>query len=606
MINNLSLPYVFDTVADMVASTIVFPNGKILNIGNAVFVVQPEETTIQLSDGKYVKTSGDVVLMSWIDTTGSTDQTSEIEELLNAGFNVKLPTGLIGEKGTILNVPSGVSLIGSGAPRYDDTIANDWDDFGTVVQFAVYLTDSKSCSFSNFSIDSSGDGFLGYGKSCGNHYIKNVNTKAVTHGHIYALFLSASEKEGSADPLNNVVGNIIVEDCEHWGGANGFITKHDTVQFINCRAHDCTTQAFACAADNINGAQVFHTARFNKFIDCIAIRSFISFKVYSRDEFSADGLNGVNTNGVIPAYDTQFINCMSYDATVYPFMIGDDNVAANSSRALLRPQNTRLHALPYSLENPGFIKVLRGDDCFITSCEFRAGNNVSSDSNNVTGLIIDDSNSVTSSSSGDEVSDIIINNNATNINLHKWCPNQRVRMQNTSATTISTATSVGNHKYNFIIEEEFTKLFIFGGQGYSAAGVDLKARLVSGVWAVNEAVGSVRSTLPTETPFTVSNTVSIDVQANRSNYFFCNMTGNANGISIASASGMPSGDVLTIELRAGASSRSIGSWASIFEFNGSTPFTISADSSLLIRFLKVSVGASHRFVEVSRIEYLTP
>ena len=31
-INNLSLPYVFDTVADMTASTIAFPVGKILNV----------------------------------------------------------------------------------------------------------------------------------------------------------------------------------------------------------------------------------------------------------------------------------------------------------------------------------------------------------------------------------------------------------------------------------------------------------------------------------------------------------------------------------------------------------------------------------------------
>lgn len=578
--------------------------GSHLNVGDANFIAQAEETNIALQNGLYAKTRGSTVLMSWLNKTGETDPTQEIEQLLNAGFKVKLPAGIIGKKGTTLNVPSGSVLLGSGAPRYDDKVVDNWDYFGTVTQFEIDLSGAQSCALGNFSIDSSTDGIRGYGKSCGNHYIRNVNTKAVTHGHIYALFLTAAEKLGSADPLNNVVGNIIVEDCEHWGGANGFITKHDSVQFIKCKAYDCTTQAFACAADNINGAQVFHTARFNKFIDCIAVRCFISYKVYSRDEFSSDGSAGINTNGVIPAYDTQFIGCMSYDTTVYPILIGDDPVTANSSRALLTPELVKIDNLPYQLENPGFIRVQRVNGCAITRCEFKAGNNVVSDPNYVSGLIIDDSNSVTKTSTGDEVNDIIISNNENEIKLHKWCPNQRVRIQNTLATTISSADGVDNHKYNFVIEEDFTKLFIFGGQGYSANGVDVKARLVNGAWAVNEAISSTRTNLPTETIFTETNTVSIDVQANRSNCFYCNITAGVNGISIANESGIQAGELLTLDLRAGAAARAIGSWSSIFIFKTAKPNSIAANASLLVQFMKIIVDGNHRFIEISRHEYL--
>tara|TARA_R110000824_G_C15182026_1_gene673878 strand:- start:757 stop:1848 length:1092 start_codon:yes stop_codon:yes gene_type:complete len=362
----------------------------------------------------------------------------------------------------------------------------------------------------------------------------------------------------------------------------------------------------ACAADNINGAQVFHTARFNRFIDCEAIRCFISFKNYSRDEFSADGVGGVNTNGVIPSYDTQFINCNTIGTTVYPFMVGDDPGTATTTRALLIPELVKIRDLPYSLENPGFIRIEAVNKCLISGCEFGAGINVRSIAGFTSGLIIDESNTVISTSTGDEVSDIVVNDNATTIKLHKWCPNQRVLIQNTVDTTInSTTDAVENHKYNFVIDDSYTRLFIFGGQGYLGQDVEVRAALRNTAWSAIETVGTERSSIPADLG-SIGASVSIDLLANRSDYFTMTTTTNVGGVSVANITSFQNGDILTFEMDTFVSDKLIGGWSSSFLFSSAAPSQIFAGETLQLRFKKIQRAAVHRFIEISRFSYTTP
>ncbi|WVM88009.1 hypothetical protein UMZ34_16850 [Halopseudomonas pachastrellae] len=77
-------------------------------------------------------------------------------------------------------------------------------------------------------------------------------------------------------------GNIVVTDCIHYGGPNGFVSKMRDVTFTRCFAYDVTVQAFVSVSDNINGADVYSRSLRTKFIDCGGDGVNEGLRIYSR------------------------------------------------------------------------------------------------------------------------------------------------------------------------------------------------------------------------------------------------------------------------------------------------------------------------------------
>lgn len=235
-----------------------------------------------------IPTLSDVYFAVDLDTTGATDETATIAALY-AKYNViKLPAGIIKAN---IHLPNGGGIIGSGAPDY---VSGAWQAFGTLIIGNVDFSSRRGCFAFNFSVDnyaSGGNGVTGLTPTTENHYIKKVNTRANNHGHLWEQNgTSASGASG---------GNILVEDCNHWGGPNGFVTKMKNVTFIRCYAYDVTAQAHVAVSDNTNGANTYSRATNCSFIDCGGNNCQNGLRVYSSDNYSTNNANNVQpTNNI--------------------------------------------------------------------------------------------------------------------------------------------------------------------------------------------------------------------------------------------------------------------------------------------------------------------
>lgn len=244
-----------------------------------------------------------------LDLTGSTDNSAKVLAYLVAHKRVRLPAGSVKLD---ITVPSDRSLFGAGELTWDAG-SGQWLGAGTLILGNVRFNNKQRVTFGLASVDSfagGGNALSGQGPNTSNIYIARTNTRANNHGHLW-------EQNGS-DPLGSIGGNIVLEDCNHFGGPNGFAVKMRNVTLIRCNASGTTVQAFPIVSDNINGANVYSRATNVRLIDCGGSGNKTTLRVYTRDEFSTN-----NANGVQPASNIRWIRGELSGCSEHGSHIGD-------------------------------------------------------------------------------------------------------------------------------------------------------------------------------------------------------------------------------------------------------------------------------------------
>ena len=417
----------------------------------------------------FIPSLTDVYFAFDLDTTGTTDETATIAALYAKYDVIKLPAGTIKAN---IHLPNNGGLIGSGAPYY---ASGAWQNGGTLIIGNVDFSSRRGCFAFNFSVDnyaSGGNGLTGLTPTTENHYIKKVNTRANNHGHLW-------EQNGtSASGYSG--GNILVEDCNHWGGPNGFVTKMKNVTFIRCYAYDVTAQAHVAVSDNTNGANTYSRATNCSFIDCGGNNCQNGLRVYSSDNYSTNNANNVQpTNNIkwIRGIHTNVIGSIvatgntaeSAAAGGYTNVLNDDFVIEDGifyGAPTAAAVNLRCANRPQILGSPLFSSNT-------TNISF---------GNDLYAPYLSPSIKFVDGFDGDEARVKTVATNSASINLISRP--DIVIFSNTVATTVTTIsgmTGIRNYRVKFKITDAFT-VCSFTGVKHSGKGVTFDAIFDGNSW----------------------------------------------------------------------------------------------------------------------------
>lgn len=504
-----------------------------------------------------------------VDTTGVIDESTKILALLNAGKVVKLPSGKIRLN---IVIPDGAVLLGSGNPRFDDTVVNDWDAFGTAILGDINVSDKLSWAVGNLSIDNfdaGGNAIAGIGPRTGFGYIKNVNTRANNHGHLYET--ACSNPLAGYDASSGVVGNIVVEDCEHWGGPNGYVSKHHRVKFIRCKSWGVTVQGLVAVSDNINAATTYNRATETLFEDCyseglgLGVGGPEGIRIYTQDRFSADPVNDVNTNNVQPVDTTYIVRYKSQLMGGSSIRLGD---VPNPSVCELPSTNTFIDGWKYATFAFSGITLHHSHRTIISRSEFGAGANVSVQPQ-ASGVIIDDTNIMLGGNiqTGAEVGRILVNNNSNSIENRFWTQGLTYRFQNTSPTTINSVIfSIYNKPIRLVIDDVFTEIGLFGGGvTYKGKGTVIEAMFNGSEWIVLNN-GTIKSINEQSIAYAAS--INFDYLNANSNNLSVLLGGDLTTIN-ATIEGMPYGSTVGLFMENAAGTKNLSGWGLMWRFEGS-------------------------------------
>ena len=384
-------------------------------------------------------------LATELDITGTTDESATIAALWSDYNCIKLPKGKIRAN---INVPSGCTLLGSGQQGFD-RLSLTWDGNGTLLLGSLDFTGKKYCAFGNLSIDTFALGTNAVaGVSANTEHIfgKQVTTRANNHGHLW-------EQNGVRGDGRDG-GYITIEDCIHYGGPNGFVTKMRDVNFIRCKAYDVTVQAFVVVADNINGQGVFSIARNCNFIDCSSDGCNITLRIYSRNYH-----DGIDT--LLSCRNIRWIRGAATNYTSYVVRIGDP-VGADYVRLLnedIYIDGGSFVSAPYAAILAGYVNRLHitGSPLFYangTNVEFQT---------EVYNPHIDPNIAFADAPDGAETRLITATVNATTVLL--TTKPEMVRFANTATTNVvlfSGLAGVHWYKCKFIIDDDYTSVTATG------------------------------------------------------------------------------------------------------------------------------------------------
>lgn len=223
------------------------------------------------------------------------------------------------------SVPSGKQLAGAGMKVWDRVSA--WIGYGTLLVGTVIMTGSVNATLADLSVDAYAlgtDGVDGKTDATAGSRVRRVATRANNHGQLWEK--NANTGVVATDKIGATFNDILVEDCVHYGGPNGFISKMNGVRFKRCIAYDVTSQAFAAVSDNINLAATYSRARNTVFEDCYGFNCGTNVHIYSRDTKTTNNANGVlgadnitviggNLSGATTGYGVQVGDASSLDAT---------------------------------------------------------------------------------------------------------------------------------------------------------------------------------------------------------------------------------------------------------------------------------------------------
>lgn len=520
-----------------------------------------------------IPTLADVYVAVDLDTTGATDETGTIAALFAKYKTIKLPAGTILAN---INIPSGGCLLGSGMLKWDSVNA-EWDGVGTLIKGTVDVSNKVGVSAGHFSIDVYDEGtnaFLAVGPSTLGVYLKRISTRANEHNYLF-------EQNGTLQSGANG-GNIVAEDCNAYGGPNGFAIKMRNVTLIRCDSSGSSVQAYVCASDNINGASVYSRAQDVTFINCTGSGNQATLRCYTRDHFSLDNTYGVQPATGIKWRGGKLFGCTQHGAHIGDFpqvipnrtqincedvSIYDADIAYNTMRGVFISNGTRITVKNNKVGSNGDFNNIDFDTTVSTRC-----------------IDIDiTDNTYFNPVSGFESGVFTLNGGDTSVNASHGF--SIYKTNNTSATTI---TSISGGKPNkpvtILINDDFTTISI---AGKSLRGVGTVGRYeydgVAGVWICTDEMMSY------ERQQAWAASLVVDFVTGTPSGVVVPLTGTTTSITMIQPPASHAGRSYTLRVYPGdAGDKSFSGWAtSVFKFSTAVPppaTVITFGTTLLVTF----------------------
>lgn len=511
-----------------------------------------------------------------LDLTGLTDESNKVLNYLAQYKRVRLPKTAAAQSIKLqLTMPNGTSLVGHGAMEWSGA---SWVGEGTLIVGAVRLNDRKGCVVACVSIDGYDLGInplAGAGPLTENHYIRRVNTRANSHGQLW-------EQKG-ADPTGDYGGNIRVEDCKHWGGPNGFVTKMRAVHFVRCKSYGTSVQSFVIASDNITGANVYSRASGTRMVECYAEGGNEGIRIYSRDHFSL-----ANANGVLGVKDTKIDSFTHGVFSQFVMRTGDSEIGAtNGNFARVLNADLKINGRFLGFGGAGTPMHLEMIDRIEVESLFgnnAAGVNISY-GDQVFGV---DREKLKTNAVMTGAEKLVVTNPINSTVIDLTLRPKVIRFQNTAVTSISTVkglTGFAFFEFTCVIEDGATRLsFITAGTLHGKRGDSIDI-----VWdGASFLVKAIRSIFnDVETVVNPAAAISFDFWAARTHRMCAFPIATVSTFDISNPATLIAGDTYTLRIGTGNGvAQNITAWSANFVFTAANPAptTVPASGGRLLSF----------------------
>lgn len=516
---------------------------------------------------------------------GITDQSAAVLDALNTWKRVRLPAGTIKLD---ITVPSGCSLIGAGE-KFWNSGTSAWDGSGTLVKGKIAFDNQIGCAAGLMSVDNyaaGGNAVTGTGPNTDHIYIERMNTRANDHGMLF-------EQLGT-DPVGASGGNIVVKDCIHYGGPNGFVAKARNVTFLRCFANECTVQGFVAVSDNINGATTYSRASNVRFIDCGGSGNKTTLRVYSRDQFS-----DVNANGVQPASNIRWIRGDLSGCTEHGAHIGDF-YSPTPGFGYVNSEDVYIDDARIILNGMRGVIVTRGDRVGVRKCTMGgngADRSIDFDSFGTRVGVLDVCDNITFGPAlGAESGVFELAAGAAAINAAHGM--RQYHTANVAPTVISSFTGgQPGQRLTLVIKDEFTTCTV-GGKTITGNGVTASYEYD----ALNEAWICTEDVLANEVLVGWSATLALDYSNPAVTSQYVELGGTTTIVNATLPAASLAGRLYTLRMTpANAGAKAITAWGAMFKFSTAVPAPTSVGDGKTLVVAFYWSGAY--LVAVSAVEY---
>lgn len=472
------------------------------------------------------------------------------------------------------SLKTGVSVVGAGQPIYYKT-SDKWSA-GTLIRGSVTCSGAVGFVIKDLAIDSysgGGNAIAGLTPDTGYGLIDRVSTRANNHGQLW--------EANSSFPSNaDAIGHILVRDCKHWGGPNGFVTKHTAVTFLRCETFDIVTQGFVVVSDNINGSTRYSRAVQTVIQDCwhhndrTVNTGNEGLRMYSRD-YNPENLS------VLGVYDTRIINFNGVGCAGGIIRTGE-NAATPTGYAKVQNLDTLILDMPYNLSPFGCLQFDSMNRLHFDNCIW--GNQVNVDlKNNSSQQVTFGNNRVKAGSTllGVESGILTVSDNSSS--LVPRGGQSLIKVQNTAFTTITNiGFGVPGKEHVIQLLDNFTTLNL--GTPYRGYGTVIHVRYNGTSWDVLSA-GRKNTTLEIDRTTQISGG-SFDIQITSAGLMsqYINVSSSISSVTVSDASSyLAAGDEVRLRIRNNNSSTvTISGWAGFKNIND---ISLTPTQKALIRFV---------------------
>lgn len=473
-------------------------------------------------------------------------------------------------------VKSGVRVVGAGQPVY--LKENDSWSAGTLIRGSVTCSGAIGFTLQCLGIDAysgGGNAISGLTPDTGYGLIDRVSTRANNHGQLW-------EANDDNRSNTNAIGHILVRDCKHYGGPNGFVTKHKAVTFLRCETFDVSIQGYVVVSDNINGSEKYSRATKTVIQDCwhnndrTVNASNEGIRIYSRD-YNKDNLT------VLGAYDTRIIN-FNGTGCAGGIIRSGENAADPTAYAKVQSLDTLILDMPYNVAPFGCLQFDSMNRLHFDNCIWGNQVNVDLKNDSCQQVTFGPNNRAVAGATllGVESGILTVTTNAASITPRAG---QRViKIQNTAATTV-TGIGFGSVGKEHIIQllDNVTTLNL--GVPYKGYGIVIHVRYNGASWDVLSADRR-NTSLEFDRSAQVSGGVfdMLVTSAGLMNQYI-NITSALTSVTHSdAASYLVAGDEVRLRIRNGNGSASVtvGGWSG---FKNLSTLTLAPTEKALIRFV---------------------
>jgi len=351
-IENINTEVISTTGKQEVLETVF--DGLVINAGSdnaEIIVARGMEDSLPIRLNKFDSSLADVVQVNvkdyWIN--GYANWSLAFVNALATGKRVFVPAGEYEMGGNVLSLLNNAKLEGL-PPVFNGTIFG----IGTIIKNGrINITDVKHVQIRGIGISNTdNNGFDIHGDS-EDIVIENCVTKVLNHGYLL-------ESSGG------ITKDIKVINCFAYNSIHGFVSKAESVEFINCKAYNMSANGFVLVSDNINGVGSPSICYNNNLINCSAYNCNINLNIYGRDYTSE-----TNLAGIVPPTNINIIGGNLCDSlTSAGIIIGDYGNYVGTGKTYLDPTNISILGVNITGNATDGINLRRCKDIIIEGCNF--------------------------------------------------------------------------------------------------------------------------------------------------------------------------------------------------------------------------------------------